>query len=155
MKKILLIALLFSFALLSKAQKPLFLEGDKLVNLGLGLHSFSYQTVSASLDYGIVEDIADKGTIGVGPYVGLGFWSISTLYLHAGARGTFHYPIIDDLDTYAGFSMGIELGSNRYSAFRPGFFLGANYPVTDEILAFGEIGGGVSYLTIGITIRIN
>ncbi|MBN2805984.1 MAG: hypothetical protein JXR22_04945 [Prolixibacteraceae bacterium] len=154
MKKFLLLTvLLFSLAL-AQAQDPMFLKDDKLLNLGVGINY--YPTISASLDYCITDGIAEKGSIGVGPYVGLGIWSKWT-YLSAGARGTFHYPIIEDLDTYAGLGVGFNLARSSYwsaSSFHlvPAFFIGANYPVTDKIIAFGELGSGVSYLTVGITL---
>ena len=155
MKKLLLLACLlivFSFA---KAQSPMFLSGDKLLNVGAGLRN--YPVVSASIDYCIVDDIADLGSIGVGPYAGLGV-SSSALYVSAGARGTFHYPIIDDLDTYAGIGVGFRYTMWRYWSNNfhlvPSFCIGANYPVNDNIIVFGELGSGGSYLTVGITLFI-
>ena len=139
--------------LLAKAQDPMFLKDDKLLNLGVGLRG--YPLVSASLDYCIADGIADKGSIGVGPYAGFGF-SSSYNYLFGGARGTFHYPIIDDLDTYAGFGVGLNLHMWKYGSdninLGGGFFIGANYPLTESIIVFGELGSGVSYLTAGITL---
>lgn len=153
MKKILLLSGLLLILIMAKAQDPMFLKDDKLLNLGVGIQF--YPVLSASFDYCIADGIAEKGSIGVGPYVGLGFWS-RYMYLSAGARGTFHYPIIKDLDTYAGLGVGFRYTGSSYWGFSsfhpvPGFFLGANYPVTEKIIAFGELGSGVSYLTVGIT----
>ena len=58
------------------AQDPIFLKGDKVLNLGVGLGSTLYSgtyyksqvpPVSASLDIGIADNILEKGSVGVGP----------------------------------------------------------------------------------------
>lgn len=160
MKKILLLAGLFMTILVAKAQDPLFLKDDKLLNLGVGLRG--YPVVSASLDYCIIDGIAERGSIGVGPYAGLGIglgnYYSKGAYITAGVRGTFHYSIIDDLDTYVGAGLGFRLAAYSYgtvsihAAQGSGFFIGANYPLTNDIIVFGELGSGVSYLTVGITL---
>lgn len=155
MKRILLFTGLLFVMSFVKAQDPLFLVGDKLLNVGVGVRN--YPVVSASVDYCITDGIADLGAVGIGPYGGLSF-SSTAVYLSAGARGTFHYPIIDDLDTYVGFGMGFRLDMWRYGSNTvhvvPGFFIGANYPLNDTIVVFGEMGSAVSYLNVGITLRI-
>ena len=160
MKKFLLFASLVLAMFIAKAQDPMFLKDDKLLNLGVGLRG--YPVVSASLDYCITDGIADKGSIGVGPYAGLGLglgnYYSKGAYITAGVRGTFHYPIIEDLDTYAGVGLGFRFAAYSYGgtsfhvAQGSGFFIGANYPLTETIIVFGELGSGVSYLTAGITI---
>lgn len=160
MKKILLVMGLLMTILIARAQDPMFLKDDKLLNLGVGLRG--YPVASASLDYCIADGILDKASIGVGPYAGIGIgfgnYYLSGAYLTAGVRGTFHYPIIDDLDTYIGAGIGFRLAAYKYGGISThvaqgsGFFIGANYPLTDGIIVFGELGSGVSYLTAGITI---
>lgn len=160
MKKLVVLVVMLFTVVLVKAQDPMFLKGDKVVNLGIGIGS--YPIVSASLDYGIVDDILDVATIGVGPYVGFGYRYHTTIVM-GGVRGTFHYPIIDDLDTYAGFGLGFEYynynsywGYSYYKPFRiePGFFIGARYELNETITVFGEAGYGTSYLTAGIAIAL-
>jgi len=154
MKKLLLIiGLLFVFTLV-RSQDSMFQKEDKLLNLGVGLRAF-HPALSASLDYCIADDIIEDGSIGVGPYAGIELGS-SYLAVAGGVRGTFHYPIIEDLDTYAGAGLGFRYKLTGFTSFHiiPAFFIGANYPVTDKIVAFGELGSGTSYLTIGITILL-
>lgn len=153
MKRILLIGSLLLFFIVAKAQSPLFLEGDKRVNLGFGLSK--YPIGSISLDYGVADGILDIGSFGIGPYIAVGSGS-NYLYLSLGARGTFHYPIVEDLDTYVGLGVGLRYDvsselKNKLSPI-PGFFLGANYPISKDVLVFGEVGSGVSYITVGISI---
>lgn len=163
MKKFILVTVLAAFAFFANAQEPLFVKGDKLVNIGLGLGY--YTSISASLDYCIADGIAEKGSIGVGPYVGIGRyfgwgygWGYSSGYtaFMGGARGTFHYPFIEKLDTYGGLAMGLNLYNYSGFGIHPdfGFFVGANYPLTEKIIVFGELGAGVSYLSAGISFKL-
>src|SRR4030042_3278769 len=80
MKKIfaLLVVAFLTLAQLS-AQDPSFEKGDKVLNIGIGLGSTLYSgsyyksavpPVSASLEFGVVDNILEKGAIGVGPYFG-------------------------------------------------------------------------------------
>src|SRR5512136_3236592 len=119
MKKLLLVFVIIIFAFTwSAAQEPSFNKGDKVVNLGIGIgtnvYSGSYNRMiippfSASLEIGIEDEIAEKGSVGLGPYLGFTSykWEYSThtaTYINTilGARGNFHYPLLDKLDTYAG-----------------------------------------------------
>ena len=116
---------------------------------------------------------ADKGTIGAGVYAGAGTYLLhSSWYANhyramAGVRGTFHYPIIDKLDTYAGIGLGLEYWSYKYASsywgyddysyndidLDAGFFIGARYPLTEKFTVFGELGYGIGYLTAGISFK--
>jgi hypothetical protein len=153
MRKLFALATLLLLVFTVKAQDQIFFKGDKNINIGLGF--LNHPVISASLDYGIAEDVIDYGSFGIGPYAGLGF-SSSDSYLSAGARGTFHYPLIEKLDTYLGISFGMEyrFESTAKVAWHPGVFFGANYPLNEDITLFGEIGSGVTYLQFGITLGI-
>lgn len=159
MKKIFFLAVMLFAVVLVKAQDPMFVKDDKIVNLGIGLGY--YPVVSASLDYCIADGIADVGSIGVGPYIGLGYRYHTTLVM-GGVRGTFHYPIIEKLDTYAGLAVGFNYYMYNssyyyynYNSFHiePGFFLGARYELNETLTVFGEAGYGTSYLTAGIAVK--
>ncbi|HKK81305.1 MAG TPA: hypothetical protein VJ909_03605 [Prolixibacteraceae bacterium] len=153
MKKLILLTGMLLLVFMVKAQDQMFFKNDKNVNIGFGF--LNHPVISASLDYGIAEDVIDYGAFGIGPYAGLGF-SSSDSYLSAGARGTFHYPLIEKLDTYLGVSFGMEyrFESAAKMAWYPGVFIGANYPLNDEVTLFGEMGSGVTYLQFGITLGI-
>jgi hypothetical protein len=80
MKKIYAFILAAVFTILNLAAvEPIFLKGDKVLNLGIGLGSTLYSgtyyksqvpPVSASLEIGVAENILEKGSIGVGHYLG-------------------------------------------------------------------------------------
>ena len=152
MKRFLLISSLLLLVMIVKAQDPLFLEGDKRVNLGVGIST--YPVASISVDYGVLDGIFDAGAIGIGPYVGLGLDKYY-VYMSLGARGTFHYPLIENLDSYIGLGVGLryDVISGAHNSLNPipGFFLGANYPISKKMFVFAEVGSGVSYLTAGIS----
>ena len=182
--KVLLFATLFAFGFLSvNAQTSTFNKGDKVVNLCVGFGSGYYggggyssvmPAVSGSLDIGILDDILEKGSIGVGgiigyssasyDYVGYG-WKYT--HLVVAARGTFHYPLVDKLDTYAGLALGYNAvsaketgnwpGSTEYSAkgSSPYFagFIGARYYFSDSFAGVVELGSGIAYFNVGVALK--
>lgn len=158
MKKFLLLTLLLGVFTLGYSQSSMFAEGDKLLNIGIGnrfLGTWSFSSVVGSIDYCLADDIADKGSIGVGLYGGFGA-NASSAYISGGIQGSFHYPLIDDLDTYAGIRLGASFSTGS-SLVRStsGFFIGANYPLSDSFKVFAEVGAGVTNAAIGITLALN
>ena len=183
MKKLTMLLIVVSFTLTQlKAQEPTFSKGDKVLNLGLGLGSmlysgFGYKSMipplSASVDVGIVDNVLEKGVIGIGGYLGYssykldysaGGWKYSNLIL--GGRGTFHYPLVDKLDTYGGLLIGFNVASSKeygivtsynYHATSGGLvysaFIGAKYYLQNNLALFGELGYGISYLTLGVSLK--
>lgn len=183
MKKLLLLLAcgVFGFTQLS-AQESTFNKGDKVLNIGLGLGSTLFSgnyyksqvpPLSASLEFGIVDGIAEKGVIGVGPY--LGYSSYKYDYLESGwkysnfiigARGNFHYPLVDKLDTYAGILLGYNIsssqifgdpGSENHHGTSGGLvysgFIGGRYYFSDSFAAMLELGYGITYLNIGVALK--
>jgi hypothetical protein len=166
-----------------QAQESMFNLGDKTVNLGIGLgttlysgtyYSRGFPPVSISYEQAIKDDILEKGVIGVGGYLGytsykydyLG-WGYKYSNIVFGAGGFFHYPLIDKLDTYIGVLLGYnivsanEFGTNPgwdYSSTSGGFvfsgFVGARYFFTEKFAAFAQVGYGIAYLTLGVSIRL-
>ncbi|OFY77903.1 MAG: hypothetical protein A2V46_00375 [Bacteroidetes bacterium RBG_19FT_COMBO_42_7] len=178
MKKLLLMFVVACFALTQLiAQEPTFVKGDKVLNLSLGLGSHYYTSyykmqvppVSASLEFGVVDNILEKGVIGVGPYFGYfsskyaGYWKTS--YLVLGARGNFHYPLANKLDTYTGLLLGYNIVSYKdlddyvgdYSGSSSGiawaWFVGARYYFKDNFAVMAELGYGIAYLNLGIALK--
>jgi len=173
---LLFIAACFSLTQLV-AQDPIFIKGDKVLNLGLGLGSHYYTSyykmqvppVSASLEFGIVDNVVEKGSIGVGPYLGFfsskyaNYWRTSNLVL--GVRGNFHYPLLNKLDTYTGLLLGYNIISYKdlgdavgtYSGSTSGvawsWFIGGRYYFKDNIAGMLELGYGISYLNLGIALK--
>jgi hypothetical protein len=166
MKKLILLSVLIVAFVAAKAQDPLFVKGDKVINLGIGFDW--YTTISASGELCVLDGIAEKGSVGVGAFAGFGF-PLGSVYSHssrilAGVRGTFHYPFIDKLDTYGGFGLGIQYthwssgyywyGDSSNTGLNAGFFLGARYYLSERLAAFAEAGYGLGYLTVGVAFKL-
>jgi hypothetical protein len=178
MKKLLLslLVVVFTFTQLL-AQESTFKKGDKALNLGIGFGSSYYggyytshmPAISASFEIGVADGILDKGSIGVGGYVGYSsakystYWKTSNFLI--GVRGSFHYPLVNKLDTYTGLQLGYNAFSTKYydtyisnysaTASSIGFawFAGARYYFSNNIAAFAEVGYGVAYFTIGVALK--
>ncbi len=169
------------------AQDNLLEKGEKVLNLGVGFgggYYSAYSTnfsriplISAALDYGVKDGILDKGSIGVGGYVGFmsAKWDSGLGYgfketdIIVGARGTFHYPFLDKLDTYAGILLAYHIVNWTDTGTWPGGnatnvgssevyfsgFVGARYYFNDKFAAMIEGGsGGLSVATIGISVKL-
>ena len=184
MKKILLLFVITLFSLSQLvAQDAVFVKGDKGLNLGIGLgntlYSGSYYKsqvppVSASLEVAILDGILDKGVLGVGGYLGYSSskyeisgwgWKYSNIII--GPRGNFHYPLINKLDTYTGLMLGYNIVSSKefgsttgydYTASSGGivwaWFVGARYYFKEKFGLFAELGYGIAYLNLGVTLKL-
>ena len=141
MKKVIVFALVAIFSTpLLRAQESMFDVGDRVVNLGLGIGSTLYggsyyssgvPPISISYEQGIKDDILEKGVIGVGGYVGYSSykyrytyasydygWNYSNIFI--GGGGFFHYPLIDQLDTYVGLLLGYKIQTSTEYGTIPG-----------------------------------
>lgn len=188
MKRIAAIICLTIFSLpILKAQESMFNLGDQVVNVGIGLGSVYgigtyYKTtvppISISYEKAIVDEILEKGVIGVGAYAGYTSYKWHYVYstydygwrytnIILGARGNFHYPLLDKLDTYAGVLLGYNIvisssfgttGTYDYSpdSGRIAFagYLGGRYYFSDKFSGFAELGYGIAYLTVGLGIKL-
>jgi len=184
MKKLFAITamVLFSFSGL-QAQESMFNLGDKVISLGIGfgstLFSGTYYSkgvppVSISFEMPIIDQILEKGVIGVGGWLGytsykydyLG-WGYKYSNFIVGALGTFHYPLLDKLDTYVGVGLGYNIASaNEFGTYQGWDYnstsggvvfagmVGARYYFVEKFAAFVQVGYGVSYLTIGVSFRL-
>lgn len=181
-RSLLAIAIAIMFSLSSFAQE--FEEGDKILNLGIGFGSTTYggslystaiPPVSASFEVGIKDGVLDEGSIGVGGYLGFSrykweylSWGYNYTNLILGARGVFHYPFMDKLDTYGGLLLGFRIVSSKefgdavfgynYSATSSGLatslFVGGRYYFSDNLAAMLELGYGISYINLGIALKL-
>ncbi len=167
------------------AQESTFNKGDKVLNIGLGLGSTIYvgsyystqvPPISASFEVGTHDGIFEKGVIGIGGYVGYSAhkWEYSNDWYYKysdfiiAARGSFHYPLYDKLDTYTGLLLGVEIVSAKeygdpyygynYNAGGSGlafsWFAGARYYFSDKFAAMAEIGYGITYLNFGVSLKL-
>jgi hypothetical protein len=180
MRRQLLLLFVFSFlAIRMFAQKPVFEKGDKVLSLGVGIGSSVYSdayyqlifpNISASLEFGIADHVLEKGVIGVAGYFGyLSYkyeysrsgWESSNFII--GARGNFHYPLVEKLDTYTGFLLGCEIVSTENfgpddidynkpsSGVQWAWFIGGKYYINESLAAMIELGYGITYVNFGIT----
>ena len=153
------------------------------LGLGLGsiLYTGSYYTskippVSASFEYGVKDELFDeKSSLGVGGYLGYTGakweymnWGWNYNSIIVGGRGALHYQLIDKFDTYTGIMLGLNIVSsktfgsggawNNYSTAGGGitysWFLGGRYYFTDKLAGLLELGYGVSYLNLGIALKL-
>ena len=130
MKRILMIVASIMMAVtLIQAQESMFNKGDKVINLGIGigntLYTGSYYArgippVSFSYEQGIVDEVFDKGVIGILGYVGYTSykyeyqsWGYKYSNILVGGGGLFHYPLVDKLDTYAGILLGYNISTSK------------------------------------------
>lgn len=180
-KNLILIFFMVCFSATSFAQNT-FIKGDKIINLGLGLGSTLYAgsyykttvpPVSASFEMGIIDNLFDeKSSIGVGGYMGYTSakyeyynWGYKYSSIIFGGRGSFHYQLVDKLDTYAGLMLGYnvmtskEFGTNSgYSSSDNGgiltsYYIGGRYYLSDNFAAMLELGYGIAYINFGVALK--
>jgi hypothetical protein len=186
MKKLLLLLLVAVFSLTQLlAQESTFKQGDKVLNLGFGIGSTLYTgsyykagipPLSASLEVGVKDGVLDKGSIGIGGYLGYSShkWedtyagvAYGTKYTNIiiGVRGVFHYPLVNKLDTYTGLLLGYDISSikdyGNYSGYVHAssgglvgaWFVGARYYFSDTFAVMGELGYGITWLNLGVALK--
>lgn len=188
MKKVVITLFAAFMALSLSAQDNLLTKGEKVVNVGIGLGSTLYTgsgytssipPVSASFEIGVKDDVLDIGSIGVGGYLGYASskweysyfgstWGYKYTNIILGARGSFHYPLVEKLDTYTGLMLGFNIVSAKetgtvdplynYSASTSGviwsWYAGGRYYFTDNFAAMAEIGYGIAWLNIGVALKL-
>ena len=152
------------------------------IGFGSFLYGTGYSTtlpaISLSGEYGIVDDLwTDRLNLGVGGYIGYasskyesawfsGTYRVRTNYTLIGARGAFHYTFVDNLDVYAGALLGYNIVSiteesvnlpiayskpRSRAVFYP--YIGARYYFSDKFGVMGELGGGIAYVNLGVTLK--
>lgn len=160
------------------AQKSAFKKGDIVFNTAIGLRSTKYQGISAKVlvvplsisgEAGIVRNVLEKGTIGVGGFIGYSsneYTDYEYKDIMVGAKGYYHYPFLPKLDTYAGLIIGYDFNSYKYigsgsnivtplkSGIFYSWFLGGKYYFMEKIAGMLEIGYGITYLNIGIALKL-
>lgn len=170
MKKILVLFVAVCFSLTQLfGQEPTFIKGDKVANFGLGLGSSlslgntQIPPLSASFEVGVVDNIIEKGVIGVGGFLGFSsykWFDYRLTNIVIGPRGTFHYPFVDKLDTYGGLMIGYNIysdndpfGSNNFGGLVSSWFIGGRYYFSDSFGAMLELGYGVFNINLGVALK--
>lgn len=166
----------------SSVNAQAFKNGDLVGNLGVGFgwYGYGYGTTSLpafslSLEKGIKE-LANIGPLSIGGIVGFKHarYAWTTAYdwtwndIIVAARGAIHYDLLKNpkIDTYGGVAIGLRIQSESYytgvstkahANFTHGlfaFYLGGRYYFSDKVAAFGELGYGLGYLTLGLSFKI-
>ncbi len=189
MKKLLAILIVAIFVLPTlNAQESEFNLGTKVLSLGIGignsLYSGAYYTsgvppISFSYEQAIKDDVLEKGVIGIVGSIGYNSYKYRTTYggydygwnysnIVIAAGGTFHYPLLDKLDTYGVLALGYNISSSKeygnywpgedYSSSSGGFvfgiYVGGRYYFNEHFAAFAQVGYGIAYLTFGVSYRL-
>ncbi|MDR2747045.1 MAG: porin family protein, partial [Treponema sp.] len=135
------------------------IDGSKLLaNVGIGFGVLPYKTslpaISASAEYALA-----KLPLSVGAYFGIttydeelyGYISYKGTLTGFGAKGSYHFNFLKNLDPYVSLTLGWLIWSeelvtstatrkNDRSTFFYGFSLGARYFFTNNIGAYAELG---------------
>ena len=153
------------------------------IGLGSSLGSFGYssQTPALSVQYDRgIWDIGGPGVISLGGYMGYksfknSYESGSLNYRHSwkytviGVRAAYHYNGFDTdkLDLYGGTMLSYNILNYSYednggqidssgsygSTAGLSLFGGARYFFTDHLAAMAEAGYGISYFTVGLSLK--
>jgi hypothetical protein len=157
------------------------IEGTKFfVNAGIGYGVLPYKIalppISASAEYALA-----KLPISVGAYFGITTYEEETVYTYKGtmtgfgAKASYHFNFLKNLDTYASVTLGWLIWSEEYtipaygygsytvpaqdyetdlSTFLYGFNVGARYFFTKNIGAYVELGySAVSVASVGLALK--
>jgi hypothetical protein len=164
------------------SQELTFKKGDKVLDFGPGIGSDLYSRyryevglplLSSSFEVGVKDGIIEKGTIGVGGYIGyttykevINNWGYNYKNILIGTRGTFHYPIVNKLDTYTGIVLGFNISSSKefgvssedyFRATSGGlvysWFVGGRYYFSNYFGVMAELGIGITYFKTGVALR--
>lgn len=149
-------------------------QGQGDINLGIGFVSNYGLPISVSYDYGITDNISIGGIFSyASTSEDLGFggmaYSWKYTYMIVGARGMYHFELMDNMDTYAGLLLGYNIASAEFDGDPAleaivgnpsiggvawGLTAGTRYHFTEKFGAFAELGYGVSVINLGLTYKI-
>ena len=173
-KTVLLLVTMFALATNSNAQDGGFSNGDKLLNIGVGVNSYYDNGIPLGVSY--EKGISDAFSLSSKYDIGFGNYDLKFTSLYIGARGSYHLNEIfgiynSRIDTYVGGTLGYRsfswtdsdndsdfadlLGKNYGSGIYLGGLVGAKYYFTDQIGAFIELGAtGSSNARVGIAFKL-
>jgi len=184
MKKLFLPFVLIALFVMPVIGQNTFNKGDRVINLSLGLGNRIYSgaayskvtpALAGSFEVGVKDELFDENSsLGVGGYIGYtgsqytygpGYgWKYSDLII--GARGSVHYQLVENLDSYAGAMLGYDIvssktfGSGIYtsnatsSGFDFALYVGGRYYFNEKVAGLLELGYGIAYFNIGVAIKL-
>ncbi len=164
MKKIILLSFIFAVAMMFNSgdlSAQSFNKGDINVGAGIGLGSRFGGGLPIAIhgEYGITDAISG----GVyAAFVSHSYWTYTVI----GVRGAYHFnellDLSDELDVYGGLTIlntsvkadGIGRLGGVGSGLDFGIYIGGRYYFTDNIAAYAELGNGVAYFQVGVTLKL-
>ena len=170
-KTIFTLAAIFMISSFSFGQNGAFSNGDKLLNIGLGLNS-PYSggiPLGASFELGVTDDISVGANI---DYLSNNYKSYKFSAFYFGIRANYHFNELleinnDQVDLYGGLSLGYRnfswkdkvYGSNLENGYESGTYLGliagGKYYFSENIGAFLELGaGGATNARLGVAFKL-
>lgn len=173
MKKVMFSLILAFLFIFNNAIGQTYEKGTSALNLGVGIGGFDGPSLSASFERGFFPIGDGFGVIGIGALAGFRTYTNEFVFgtdyrynvLAFGPRGTFHFTVIpvEKLDVYAAVQFlfhrvsvkfdGQTISDASDSSLSSNFVAGARYYFAEKMSAFGEIGYGLSYLTVGISFK--
>lgn len=181
MKK--LLTFLFAGILSISASAQSFNEGDKIVQVGIGVGSPFYAANTSMVlppmhisgEYGFSDKIGIGGLIGfaASKYESTlfgGSYSWSYKYLIIGGRGSYHFYNTDKIDAYGGVMLGANIASAKFESdiegleqwvtepkaggVAYGFYAGGRYYLSDKMAVFGEVGYNIAWVSAGLSFKL-
>ncbi len=175
MKKIFLGFCLLSGLFFEQTASAQFKNGDKLLNIGIGLNSYytGGTPLSASFEVGVSDVVSVGGGL---DYVSYNYGYVGNSYsftsLYIGARGSYHFNQLlnlrsKDWDIYGGLGLGYRsfswsdntfngngLGGAYGSGLVLGIHIGAKYYFSQKVGAFLELGAmGITNSRLGVAFK--
>lgn len=171
-KAIFLFFAMMAIGSLSFAQNGAFNNGDKLLNIGVGVNSYYSGgiPVGASFEVGVTDAISVGGGVDFLSSNYGGGNKFTAIYL--GARANYHFNEVlnitsDKVDVYGGLSLGYRsftwkdnynndlLGKSYGSGVYLGALVGGKYYFTENVGAFLELGAiGSTNARIGVAFKL-
>jgi hypothetical protein len=157
-------------------------KGDILLGAGIGFFGLTLGNnfdkiamppIPLTFEYVIEDNLLEgRGALGLGGYLGYSatkqdyYFEAKNSTLIIGARGYFHYALVNKLDTYGGVLLGYRNENTSYTGnenshndYKEGsatanIFVGSRYFFNEKIAGMAELGWGLSMFTLGVTLRL-
>lgn len=170
-KSIFTIIAVFAITTFSFAQNGAFNNGDKLLNIGIGVNSHYSGgiPVGASLEFGITDDISVGANVDYLSHKYSDGFKFTAVYF--GARANYHFNEVlninnDNVDVYGGLTLGYRsfswkdsgfddiLGKSYGSQMYFGAQIGGKYYFSDNVGGFIELGElGSTNARVGVAFK--
>jgi hypothetical protein len=146
-----------------KGSSALFNKGTKIISAGIGLGGTFGIPIALGAEFGVTDNIGVGAIAGYGRRsYGTGTFGYAVNNILIGARGNYHLPLIDKIDTYGGLTIGYNVASVSGTALAGASFggvfasghLGGRYYVSKPLSIQAELGYGIAYLTVGVAYKL-